>query len=248
MRNEAEELAIFPALLNGVELFVDVGANRGAYTFAAAASGYVRGVLAIEADPTNAAFLTQMAMKWNRESSAPVTVITAVAGDGVEPVIFYRSAHHTKGSLTRSDHTVEVIPVRQVRLDRLVPPGLATLFKIDVEGAEYRVLQGAKGLFEARNSSFLIEIHGWGDPERRTYPLDVFKFLRRYNFDVEPVGSLYFFKPARARKPHGYASVLPLATVKTVLYKYMPSYIPLIRRLTAPFVSMLKSARMVPPR
>jgi hypothetical protein len=42
---------------------------------------------------------------------------------------------------------------------------------MDIEGAEYRALLGSKRFWASLETTFLIEVHPWGDPERKRYPL-----------------------------------------------------------------------------
>jgi hypothetical protein len=63
-----------------------------------------------------------------------------------------------------------------VCVDDFFEPSSQTFVKIDVEGAELRVLQGAARHIEAGNTRFFTEISWWGDRQRRTSALDVLRF------------------------------------------------------------------------
>ena len=51
-----------------------------------------------------------------------------------------------------------------------------TFVKIDVEGAELRVLNGARKHIAAGRTTFFTEISWWGDRGRGTNALDVLRF------------------------------------------------------------------------
>ncbi len=61
-------------------------------------------------------------------------------------------------------------------MDDYFEPSSTTFVKIDVEGAELRVLQGSSEHIEAGNTRFFTEISWWGDRERGTSALDVLWF------------------------------------------------------------------------
>jgi FkbM family methyltransferase len=72
---------------------------------------------------------------------------------------------------------IETIQVDTEELDSSLPPGYApALIKIDVEGAELQVLEGAKRTIIEHKPTVIFE-HGVGAPGYGTHPSDVFKLL-----------------------------------------------------------------------
>jgi len=55
-------------------------------------------------------------------------------------------------------------------IDQIADLDKKTLIKIDVEGAELRVLNGCTRLIEQHNSEFFVELSWWGDRERGSSP------------------------------------------------------------------------------
>ena len=144
----------------------DVGANVGLFTFAAAsvagATGYV---LAIEADSWLVELLRK-SVKTRPESSAACEVLSAAVSDSVDITRFHiaargRSTNHL-AAVTGSTQTGGVrdsVLVGTVSLDWLLEKLPAPqVLKIDVEGAEYQVLQGAHSLLSAIRPTILCEV------------------------------------------------------------------------------------------
>ncbi len=129
----------------------DVGANVGLFSFAAAAlAGPSGSVLAIEAD-TWLADLLRRSANARRQGAAPVAVLPAAAAEAVG-VAAFKIARRGRASnfLASAPGSNQAGGVREIQLvptvtldsllDRFPPPALV---KIDVEGAEDKVLQGA---------------------------------------------------------------------------------------------------------
>ena len=148
----------------------DVGANVGLFTFSAAsiagATGYV---LAIEADGWLVELLRR-SVKTRPELSAECEVMSAAVSDSVDIMRFQiaargRSTNHladVNGSSqtggVRDSMLVGTVSLDWV-LERLPAPQVV---KIDVEGAEYQVLQGAHKLLSAIRPTILCEVTSAG--------------------------------------------------------------------------------------
>ena len=70
------------------------------------------------------------------------------------------------------------------------------MIKVDVEGAEYRVLLGAKSLIRQRRTRFFVEVHPWGDRSMKKRPSDVFKFFLENGYDFRRIQKRWLFYPA----------------------------------------------------
>jgi FkbM family methyltransferase len=236
-QHEREEVEHFPTLLTDCEVFIDVGASLGMYTYYANKVLTHAKIIAVEADPDRFEELKRNCEKWQAESSNTIVAVHAALGDSREPVEFFKTGTQISGGFfpvnERSTNFTKV-QVPQALLDDLYEDGRRTLVKIDVEGAEYRILQGASKHLRSGNTRFLIEFHWWGDRERRTTTMDVLRFLYSQRFAIEKTvrvhTSNYHVWPARGMNTlAGYLKVAPLLAAKTFYGKYVPKKVRKIR-------------------
>jgi FkbM family methyltransferase len=169
-------------------VFVDVGANVGAYSLVASEQPRAR-VLAYEPHPATFALLQE---NLRRNERTNVLASCAAVGDEVGTL----SISDTPGSSTTHIATGEegaVIKVPVVRLDVELERRelIADAIKIDVEGFEYQVLRGA-GDALSRATLVFVEVNGLSDL-RGTGRDAIFALLR----DAGLAGPYYY--DARAR-------------------------------------------------
>jgi len=150
------------------DIFVDVGANIGYYSLRAGRLVGPEGhVIAVEASP---ATRERMAACLERHDLSNVTVVEAAAGATMGTAEFYfgESGNPEHSSLLKwspdaaVETTVDVKPLDTIleECDCIEP----RLVKIDVEGGELHVLDGARRLLgETRETEFLVEV---GDETR----------------------------------------------------------------------------------
>lgn len=138
---------------NGI--VVDVGANVGMASFAAAVMGFK--VLAFEPVFENLQRICD-GIWFNRVSSL-VTVFEAAASDRTGDITFHKlvgrldnSAVSEVGARLAFKSNKEIaVQVKSIPLDKLIPPSQPVLLiKIDVQGWEYHVLKGAKKLLSRK--------------------------------------------------------------------------------------------------
>jgi len=140
------------------DLFIDVGAHWGVYSLTAATRWPGRiNVLAIEPSPAN---ITQLA-KWIEYNHIgnEIEVVNAAAGaiSGKAKVhLDLSTMGHTVEALVRDGTTDELndIIVPLVTIDELISPrlylqGRRTILKIDTEGYEQEVIDGARTLLDS---------------------------------------------------------------------------------------------------
>ena len=147
----------------------DVGANVGLFSFA---SAFVVGpeglVLALEPDVDNAALLLRTARTLDPATYARVQVVVAAAsGPGARVGQLSIASRARAGNAllgfgsTQMGAEAERRSVALVTLDELAAEvGSPDLVKIDVEGAEVGVLEGATAMLSRDRPVFYIEVNG----------------------------------------------------------------------------------------
>lgn len=150
----------------------DVGANVGLLSVAAAQRAQVSGgVLAIEADIWLAEMLRKSAAM-QPATSAHIEVIAAAAFDSPSIASFNvakrgRASNFLSaaGGLSETGGVRETVSVPTITLDSLLENNSApSVLKIDVEGAEYNVLKGARRVLAEAHPVVLIEVSDkWRD-------------------------------------------------------------------------------------
>lgn len=185
-RWEEEDRALLEAELAPGASVVDVGANVGYMTLAAAkAVGPSGAVIAVEPHPANVALL-EANLKANGLEHR-VTVVQAAAWDTAGEVDLAECATST------GDHRVDtlqgersVLAVRAVRLDDVVPDGVrVSVIKLDTQATEDRVLAGARGLLARDRPVVLAEFWPQGIRERGEDPAAVLAGYRTLGYRIE---------------------------------------------------------------
>lgn len=153
-------------------IFVDIGASLGYYSVLL--SRNFKTVLAFEPHPDNVKAMRDM----TRFAKIPnIFVLPVAVSDSEGEAILYVGTFSATHSFSRGSLTTDkVLPVRTVRLDSVVKETV-DLVKIDVEGAEWRVLEGAEKIIRSRKVlRMLIELH-----DERTRELDEYLGERGYS-------------------------------------------------------------------
>ncbi len=155
MRKGEAELKLIPVLADPARVSVDVGANKGVYSFLLAR--YSRSVVAVEPNPKIRAVLAA----WARP---PVTVLPyALSNQSGTAELRVPRSHKGFSNQGASLSAVKVsgdhaiVPVEAKRLDDLglEPTGF---LKIDVEGFEREVLEGGRATILRDRPRLLIEM------------------------------------------------------------------------------------------
>lgn len=166
IRRENPEFAVLSALLGEGSTFIDVGANYGTFSIIASriagASGHV---LAIEPQPRLAAFIGESA----RESGIDnIDVIEAAAGaaNGRATLLVPAGDTGRAGLMARFSGRGRhaTVDVKVIPLDDIEPritPLSRVVIKIDVEGSEMNVLEGARTLIANTQPTLIIELNPW---------------------------------------------------------------------------------------
>jgi len=150
---EQERVGQFLSLLRRGDTVWDIGAHKGYMTLAAARLvERVGQVYAIEPAPDNLVALRRH-IEWNAVPN--VRVIAAALSESEGRAQFGGTGSSITYRLGQGSDEVDVTTIERLQRDGLKPPAL---IKIDVEGAESRVLHGA-GDTLPRDCILLIAIH-----------------------------------------------------------------------------------------
>jgi FkbM family methyltransferase len=183
--------------------FVDVGAFHGIYSVIAARRlGDGGGVVAFEPSPRDRRRL-QLHLRYNRLKSVVVEpyAVAAEAGDATLNVVVdgYQSMNSLRPPAV--DHPVRQVVVQTIALDEYLHRNRidkVDLMKVDAEGGELQIFNGAKTLLSRFRPLIICEVldkvtRPWGYPAR-----EIVERLRTYGygwFEILPDGSLLLHHP-----------------------------------------------------
>ena len=178
------------------DIVIDVGAHIGPYTLIASKCVGLNGkVVAIEADPENFNILNRN-IQLNKLTN--VIALNYAAYSKEDKIKLYLLSKGEESSYTkyntvmtdRAHNEKKFVEVKANTLDYLLQSsGIkhedVNWIKIDVEGAEYDVLKGAKNILsKSSNISLLIEIHNLSTYNTTLYE-PIKELLNSYNFKIE---------------------------------------------------------------
>lgn len=163
--HEKDVLDHLPVLLRNNSLIVDVGASLGQYTRTMCQAVSNSELRAIEADPIRVEQLERNCQEWVQGSTNKIAVLHMALTDHTGNVPYFVTNSDVSGGLTRHETPRPVeweeIIIPSSTLDELFPQRVPDFIKIDVEGAEFTVLNGAKRILAQGKTIFLIELHDW---------------------------------------------------------------------------------------
>ncbi|WP_058185359.1 FkbM family methyltransferase [Terracidiphilus gabretensis] len=161
------------------DLFIDIGANSGAYTVLACGFIGSRGYCFEPVPSTYSRLLDNLFIN---QLQSRVTALNLGLSDQEEEILFSRD--HDAGNHALADHETDLasIHVPVCTLDSVLSAESPSMIKIDVEGFETKVLAGAKEtLSKSSLHSIIMELNGSGN----RYGFDEGKILetmRDYGF------------------------------------------------------------------
>jgi len=172
------------AELHPGECYYDVGAHSGFFCLIAARCVGPSGtVLAIEADPQNAAILKENVCK---NDLGQIELLQAAAWSSPGQVTFEQASeasNRTQGRVASGTESGSSrISIEAVRLDDLVfaqGHRAPNFIKMDVEGAEWEALQGARRLLDEIKPKLLCEVHDPGQMDQ------IRRYLEQFGYRAE---------------------------------------------------------------
>ena len=187
------------------DVVIDVGAHIGPYTLKTSKRVGLNGkVVAIEADPENFNILNRNIQLNKLTNVIALNYAAYSKEDKIKLYLLMKESSYTKYNTVMTDRATKYKPVMTDRANsekKFVEIQANTLdyllqssgikhedvnwIKIDVEGAEYDVLKGAKNILsKSGNISLLIEIHNLSTYNTTLYE-PIKKLLNSYNFKIE---------------------------------------------------------------
>lgn len=176
---EAPKMRAFGKAIRPGDVVYDIGANAGIYTLAASRLAQPEGgVVAIEPLPRNIALLRRH-LKLN--SCRNVTVLPIALSDENGEALFDDSCNASMGHLSPAGRlVVTVSKLDDAIKDHCLP--LPQVVKMDVEGAEAKVLCGAERVIREAKPTIFLATHS---DEVKKQCLD---WLRGYGYSIEVLG------------------------------------------------------------
>jgi FkbM family methyltransferase len=196
--HEKEVLNILPSLLKKTKTFVDIGASLGQYTFYANKILKNSNIIAIEADLIRYNELEKNCTNWAKTTTNSIKAIhCAVSNRNGES--FFTTGSGISGSffprgIPGKDINWKKEEVKCLKLDDLLKDQLPDFIKIDVEGAELKVLKGSSRILKESNVDLLIEMHSFmGDYNK----FRLFRFMKSLGYIYKNIFGKYFFTKSK---------------------------------------------------
>ena len=152
---ELGTVSLIKQLLKEGDVFIDVGANIGFLSMAAAVAVGKKGeVLAFEPVPSTYDILVA-----NRElnSLSQLQAFCVGVGSKSETVTIQTEDENRGGASILNKHNGSGIEIQVKKLDELITASPVSLIKIDVEGYEFEVLKGAEELIKRDRPALIVE-------------------------------------------------------------------------------------------
>lgn len=183
-RREAAQiqLLVHAAKIMNATLFIDIGANIGAYTSVMARKSVTERVISFEASPTT---FVELAENIRLQDLSSVTAHNVALSDQKQELEFLErrplAGANAIASTANSSHhansiksTVECVPLDDV----VTVQGESIIIKLDVEGHECQVLKGAQSLLTDNDCLLQVEFLDHGAVEKGESILAAFGYRR----------------------------------------------------------------------
>jgi len=184
--HEKEVVTNLGELLNDGDLFVDLGASLGQFTYHANDAMQDGRIIAFEPDPIRFEELDRNCTNWQASKRNTIAALPYAVGDKTGPQSFFTTQSNVSGGMFARDvdpkYNFEEISVEGTTLDTLFVDDHPNLIKIDVEGAELRVLRGATKILSAGKSKLLLELHSFVDPNGQKSANEVKGYLQDFGY------------------------------------------------------------------
>lgn len=183
--HEFADMAFLLHFLRREDLFVDVGANAGSYTILACAAIGARG---IAFEPVPGTYKRLVENVHLNHLAEKVKCINKGLGALEGSIPFTSESDTTNHALASGEHCDNVVMVEVTSMDAALHDASPALIKIDVEGYETLVLEGAQETLKKRTlHSVIVELNGsatlYGFDELRILELMFDHGFKSYSYD-----------------------------------------------------------------
>jgi FkbM family methyltransferase len=174
---------------------VDVGSNVGMFAVVmAGAVGEAGSVLAVEPDPAN---IERLRSNLALNAATNVRIVEAAATNRDGSIVLHiaeDAAYNSVGTVLRS--SVKDVTVDAVRLDGVwhdAGAPVVSVIKVDVEGAEISVLEGARQILTTHHPALILEAGGDREVEALRTFLTPFGYRRQRPNGYTPWNHLFLW-------------------------------------------------------
>lgn len=186
-----EAVLLFERFLKPGDVYLDVGANYGYMSInAAKIVGPDGRVIAVEPEPRARELLQFNASLNDSKIEIVPKAISDVPGTANFNVAtemglsrLDNSRKNTSGMILQENVTVQKTTV-DLLVSEMIPNRDITLLKMDVEGHEMRILQGAAALIAKQKTMFMLEINFGALAQNELSFKDIFEFFNARGYDV----------------------------------------------------------------
>lgn len=194
--HELNDMTFLMHFLDTGDIFIDVGANVGAYTLLASGKCHAKTIAIEPVGPTFELLSRNIALNNLQDH---VLLINSAAGGESGELLFTSKEDTTNHVVSELDHVVEdTLTVPVVTIDSLVKYSPPALMKIDVEGYETEVLNGMMETLSLSSlKAIIIELNGSGE---------------RYGYDEDKIHELLLSKGFAAYTYNPFERQLSLLT------------------------------------
>ena len=182
---EFVDMAFFLHFLRPEDIFIDIGANAGSYTIL---GGAVIGATGYSFEPAPAIYKRLVENIQINRIAEKVESINKAVGDHEGEITFTSGLATTNHVALENDNVKNTTKVQMTTLDHEMEDISPTLLKIDVEGYETPVLEGAQETLKKESlQAIIVEINGnddrYGFDEKKTMQLMLDNGFKSYSYD-----------------------------------------------------------------
>jgi FkbM family methyltransferase len=158
--HEFEDMAYLLHVVGSEDLFVDIGANVGSYTILACAVKGARGYCFEPVPPTFERLMDNIRIN---DLSGRVEARNVGISDREGELVFTAGENCTNHVVSDDEAPSDVVRVEALPLDAILEGEFPSILKIDVEGFETPVLEGARATLRRESlHSVIMELNGSG--------------------------------------------------------------------------------------